>query len=101
MKNKEDKPVFQRRLFWDVDFNRLNYDKRARFVIERVFSRGDVEDIRQCRRYYGDEKIREILTTAKWLPKQSVYLAAAIFNNEIMDFQCYRSAQSNPHLWLY
>ncbi|WP_439651985.1 DUF6922 domain-containing protein [Membranihabitans maritimus] len=28
-------------------------DEKASFVIERVFERGDVEDIRQCRRYYG------------------------------------------------
>lgn len=95
------KPVFQRRIFWDVDFNHIEYDKRVRFVIERVFSRGDVADIRQCRRYYGDEKIRDILTTAKWLSKPTVYLAVAVLNNKLSDFKCYRQAQLNPQLWRY
>ena len=48
-------PVFDRRIFWDVDYDRMDVDAKWRFVIERVFERGDVEDIRQCRRYYGDE----------------------------------------------
>lgn len=51
----KNKPVFAKRIFWDVNFDTLDYDKKASFVIERVFERGDVDDIRQCRRYYGDE----------------------------------------------
>ena len=66
------KPQFHRRIFWDVDFDKLDYDERANFIIERVFDRGDVEDIRQCRRYYGDEKVADALTNAKWLMKETV-----------------------------
>ena len=36
------KPVFDKRIFWDVNFENLDYDLRANFVIERVFERGDV-----------------------------------------------------------
>jgi hypothetical protein len=43
------KPVFDRRIFWDVNYDKMDLDLRANFVIERVFERGDVEDIRQCR----------------------------------------------------
>ena len=49
------KPIFNKRIFWDVVFENINYDTKANFVIERIFERGDVEDIRNCRRYYGDE----------------------------------------------
>ena len=101
MDETKHKPVFNRRIFWDVNFDALDYDNRARFVIERVFERGDVDDIRQCRRYYGDEKIKEILTTARWLTKDSVYLASAILDNDLSDYKCYNSAQLNPELWHY
>ena len=47
------KPNFDPRIFWDVDMENVDIDEKASFVIERVFERGDVEDIRQCRRYYG------------------------------------------------
>ncbi len=56
MKAKK-KPIFEKRIFWDVNFELIDYEAKANFVIERVFERGDVEDIRQCRRYYGDEKV--------------------------------------------
>jgi hypothetical protein len=99
MDAEKHKPVFNRRIFWDVNFDTLDYDNRARFVIERVFERGDVEDIRQCRRYYGDELIKEKLTTAKWLSKDTVYLACAVLNNNLVDYKCYNFALSNPQLW--
>lgn len=95
------KPVFHKRIFWDVDFDRLDYDGKADFIIERVFERGDVEDIRQCRRYYGDEKLRYALTNAKWLSLATIYLAVALFNNELTDYKCYNIAQSNPRHWMY
>ncbi|MFL9482386.1 DUF6922 domain-containing protein [Chitinophagaceae bacterium LWZ2-11] len=101
MGNTTHKPIFNRRIFWDVNFDTIDYDKSAKFVIERVFERGDVDDIRQCRRYYGDQKISEILTAAKWLPKPTVYLASAILDNDLKDYTCYRLAQSNPQHWLY
>jgi hypothetical protein len=96
-----NKPIFHRRIFWDVDFDNLDYDAKASFVIERVFERGDVPDIRNCRRYYGDDKVRDTLTKAKWLPKESVYLASAIFDNELTDYRCYQTYLLNPQQWLY
>ncbi|MBY0435291.1 MAG: hypothetical protein K2U26_14375 [Cyclobacteriaceae bacterium] len=50
-------PIFNRRIFWDVVFENIDYYAKANFVIERVFERGDVEDIGNCRRYYGDDKV--------------------------------------------
>ncbi len=50
MPNIIHKPIFNKRIFWDVNFDKMDYDAKANFVIERVFERGDVEDIRQCRR---------------------------------------------------
>ena len=101
MDASKQKPVFQPRIFWDVNFDTLDYDKRARFFIERVFERGDVDDIRQCRRYYGDELIKKVLITAKWLSKQTVFFASAILNNDLSDYKGYNAAQLNPELWLW
>lgn len=45
MKVKQ-KLVFNKRIFWDVNFEQIDYDAKANFVVDRVFERGDVEDIR-------------------------------------------------------
>ena len=89
-------PALSPRIFWDVDFDALDYTVNANFIIERVFERGDVPDIRNCRRHYGDEKIREVLTNAKWLPLRTIYLTSAVLDNKLTDYRCYITAQSNP-----
>ena len=95
------KPVFNKRIFWDVVFKNINYDTKANFVIERVFERGDLDDIRNCRRYYGDEKITEALMNAKFLPEHTIYFASAVFNKPLKDFRCYILRQLNPTFFPY
>ena len=95
------KPVYNTRIFWDVNFEALDYDLRANFVIERVFERGDVEDIRQCRRYYGDEKVTEALLKAKFLPEHRIHLASAVIDKPLQEFRCYILRQLNPELFPY
>lgn len=94
-------PVLARRLFWDVDFDKLDYAERGNFIIERVFERGDVEDIRQCRRYYGDEKVVEALLKARFLRLDTLHFVSAIFDKPLEAFRCYALRQSNPGLFPY
>ena len=82
-------PNFDRRIFWDVDYDRMDIDAKWRFVIERVFERGDVEDVRQCRRYYGDEKVKEALLNAKYLSGSTLYFSSAIVGVPVEKFRCY------------
>ncbi len=101
MNETKNKPVFNKRIFWDVNFEALDYDNKASFVIERAFERGDVDDIRQCRRYYGDEIICTTLTSAKWLSLSTICLATALFDNELTDYKCYNIAKLTPKHWMY
>ena len=86
-------PVFEKRIFQDVNFEALDYDKKMSFIIERVFERGDVQDIRNCRRYYGDDLIMEVLLSAKYIPLQRLYLASAVLGVPLKSFRCYTSKQ--------
>lgn len=101
MQPPKPKPIFYRRIFWDVDFDKLDYDAKWKFVIERVFERGDVDDIRQCRRYYGDDRVTEALITAKFLPLHRTHLASAVIDRPLKDFRCYILRQSNTGLLPY
>jgi hypothetical protein len=95
------KPKFERRIFWDVNFELLDYEAKANFIIERVFERGDVEDIRQCRRYYGDEKVTDALLNAKYLPLHTIHFASAVIDKPIEEFRCYTLRRLNPELFPY
>jgi hypothetical protein len=98
---QKQKPTFNKRIFWDVAFDKIDYDTKANFVIERVFERGDVEDIRNCRRYYGDDTVAHALLNAKYLPAQTLYLASAVINRPLKDFRCYAMRQLNPAVFPY
>jgi hypothetical protein len=89
MENKP-KPIFNKRILGDVMFENIDYDLRANFVIERVFERGDVPDIRNCRRYYGDEKVTIALLKSNSLSSKRLYLASAVINRPIQDFNSYK-----------
>ncbi len=99
--DQKPKPVLAKRIFWDVNFERIDYDAKASWVIERVFSRGDVEDIRQYRRYYGDEKVTAVLLNAKYLLLHTIHFASAVIDKPINEFRCYTLRQLNPGLFPY
>jgi hypothetical protein len=84
-----------------VNFESIDYEKKFHFVIERVFERGDVQDIRNCLRYYGDEKVTEVLLNASFLPIRKLHLASAVINQPIENFKCYSIRQLNPTLFPY
>jgi hypothetical protein len=98
---KPDKPYFNKRIFWDTDPEKLDNDRNANAIIERVFSRGDVEDIRYCRRYYGDNSCRTALIDAKDIVYDRLRLISVLFNIPIEDFRCYKNRQLNPELFPY
>jgi hypothetical protein len=95
------KPILEKKIFWDVDFAKIDYDKYPAWVIERVFERGDVDDIRQVRSYYGDEKVIASLTKAKWLRYDIFVFCKNLFNLKANDFRCYILKQSKEIPWLY
>jgi hypothetical protein len=99
--HSNSKPILNKRIFWDVVFENMDYDAKMNFIIERVFERGDVEDIRNCRRYYGEERVAAALLNAKFLPETRMYLASAIINKPLKDFRCFTLRQLNPELFPY
>ena len=98
---KPDKPYFNKRIFWDTNADKMDLQIQYRAIIERVFNRGDVEDIRYCRRFYGDEKIKEVLLDAKFLEFNAMHLASAVINEPLESFRCYKLRQLNPERFPY
>ena len=93
MMEKPPKPYDHPRIFWDVDFNTLDFQHHAAFIIVRVFDRGDVDDIRYCRRFYGDQVVREHLLKAPFLSEKRLSLASAIISEPKESFRCYTNRQ--------
>jgi hypothetical protein len=78
----------KRQLFWDINYDTIHWDEKYRFVIVRVFERGDID-------------VREALLETKYISQHRLYLAAAVIDEPIEKFRCYIPKQSTPTLFPY
>lgn len=88
-------------LFWDTDYNNIDWDKNHQYVICRVLDRGGINDWFEIKKYYGLEKIIDAVKNARYLSKKTVYFMSNIFNIPLEEIRCYRLMQSQPEHWIY
>ena len=95
---KKEKPILDKRIFWDVDFEKIDYDEHPGWIIVRVFERGDIPDIQQLRKYYGDRLIKTEIVKAKYIEFETLQYLSAIYQIAKEKFRCYINIQSTMGL---
>ena len=76
-------------LFWDTAANHIDIDRNSRFIIERVVSRGSLDDWKTILAFYGKDKVqKEVLLIRSLDPKSLAYLSV-FFNISKSQFRCY------------
>jgi ribosomal protein S8 len=88
-------------LFWDTNYSKINWDKNARYVIERVVSMGNLSDWQQIKKYYGMDTIKAEMLQSRDLDDKTISFLACIFNISKEEFRCYKLRQSLPQHWTY
>lgn len=63
--HQPDLSKLRRILFWDTRMEKIDWDKHARYVIRRVFEKGNETEKDEITRFYGAEKVQELLTERK------------------------------------
>ncbi|MEO6038115.1 MAG: hypothetical protein ABIQ93_06850 [Saprospiraceae bacterium] len=92
-------PLFSKVLFWDTDFEKIDYDLQARDVIARVIMYGNWSDWTTAKAYYGLERIKDEMLQVRSLDKKSLHFLHFLFNTPKDQFRCYTWQQSNPAHW--
>lgn len=95
------KPVLNKALFWDTDYDSIDYKKHARFVIERVITRGNWKDWQELKRFYGLEKIKKEVINIRYLNKLTFNFCQTFFNIPKEKFRCYNTETFIQQLWSY
>ena len=88
-------------LFWETDYDKIDWDNKARYVIERVVTFGFLEDWRAIQQYYGMERIKETVLQARDLDPKTLSFLSLIFNVPQEKFKCFTTIQYNPGHWAY
>ncbi len=86
-------------IFWDVDYDRINWAVKARFVIGRVLMYGSVADWQAIKSFYGLERIKDEMLQERYLDKKTLSFLSCIFDIPKQQFRCYTEQQSTPPHW--
>ncbi|MFM8486036.1 MAG: DUF6922 domain-containing protein, partial [Bacteroidota bacterium] len=88
-------------LFWDSDVRTIDLQKHKAAIIERIITRGHLDEFRTMMEFYGKDVVKEVVLNARWLDKVTLAFCCTIFDVPKTAFRCYRLAQSNPEHWSY
>lgn len=58
---------FRQALFWDVDPKKIDVEKNAQYVIERIFDFGNDKEVRWLWNFYDRNLLREVLKKSRCL----------------------------------
>jgi len=97
----KNKPNISRRVFWDIDFESLDFEKDRQFVIDKVVNYGLWEDFVALINYYGKEVVEKEIIKSPYLKKEVLNFLCFYFELKPTDFECYTQRQlMEPH-WIY
>ena len=99
IKGKNGILKLRRTLFWDIDINKVTAEKNARLIIERVFTRGNINEFSQVMKYYDIKTIRQEIMNAGSLDKKTLNFASQLLGINKTEFRCYRKKQSIAPHW--
>jgi nicotinamide mononucleotide adenylyltransferase len=56
-----DLSKFRKVIFWDTRLESIDWERQYKAVIKRIFARGNPKEKDEITRFYGQEKINEVL----------------------------------------
>ena len=89
-KNRKKSPDLSKYLFWDINIHKLDFENRASFILERVFTMGMQEDEWKVCKFYGKERIRKEVIKCKSLDRKTLNYLSVFYNIPKKEFSCYK-----------
>lgn len=93
---KPNLSLIRKALFWDVNFDKIDFCTRKRFVIERVFERGNNEEIIEILRFYGKKECIRIIKSANRLNHNAIINAERYLDINKDELICLNKTKQNP-----
>jgi len=94
---KPNTDIITASLFWDIDFNKIDYVSKYRAVIERVIERGNKEQIEEIIRFYGRKRVVEVIQSAHSLLFTAIENAVEYLSISENSIKCFKNSIQTPH----
>ena len=86
-------------LFWDMDKENMDVERHSAGLIQRVLERGNLQDWRLTRDFYGMDRIVADCKRLRTLDPMALSFICMLSDTNKEDYRCYQFRQSNPTLW--
>ncbi len=88
-------------LFWDFNFQLMDWEKHHQLVMERVFERGTEDQWRELDNFYGVARIKAALhTDIKFLPDFAIEKVCNHYHIQKNTLLCFTRKQSRKGFWI-
>jgi hypothetical protein len=95
------KPNFPSHLFWDWDFDKIDWNKGYRSIIARILERGNKSQWEQLVEFYGKPRVIEaLMKDIKYLPDYIMENVCSYFDLPKEALACYAHKQSRKGHWI-
>jgi len=81
--------LFSPHCFWDQDYEKLDLEKSKNYIITRIVSCGNMNDIINLFNYYGWETVKEEVIKIKYLNDKIFNWLSSLFEINPQNFRCY------------
>ena len=94
-------PDLPKRLFWDWNFAKIDWQSDYLAVIDRVIERGNKDQWREMVQYYGKSKvIKALKSEINYLPDYAIDDVCGYFKIKKEELACYARTQSRQGHWI-
>ena len=95
------KPNLPRRLFWEFNYDVMDWKAMFRTVIQRVLDRGNEAELAEAIRFYGKDTVIDVLKNAPiYLMDHSIERACKFFHFKPEELHCYHRKRERGGHWL-
>ncbi|WP_205514673.1 DUF6922 domain-containing protein [Longitalea arenae] len=95
------KPNLPKHLFWDWNFDKIDWELGRVSIIDRVIERGNKEQWTEMINFYGEDNVINALKTEiKYLPDYIIDDVCGYFNLKMEELACYERKKSRRGHWI-
>ncbi len=95
------RPNLPKVLFWDLDFDKIDWKRSYRMVIERVLDKGNTSEWEEMISFYGrDNVINALINDITYLSEMTVDAVCEYFQLSKKELRCYLKKQLHKGHWI-
>ena len=96
-------PVFLKQYFWDVDFEKVNPEKSAQYIIFRLLNKGNDKAIRWLFKTYPKDLIKEVVRERRGFSAKTANFWADLLDIDKRKVVCLQKPylKMRQELWPY